>query len=233
MVDHVGLGQPYIEQAAGSIVALWTTSKRDKRSARRLDLVNQTGGRTIRLFGDDFNPRVSSSPTISFDGTWVIAQGRRLGNDSTVTIRVWRFTDLVRTGNDAHSIKPLYEWDVDIGTSKDPVQSLASDGKTIWIIAGSGNNDADKHLFVYSLDGQAILKDRDFELGKHTAVENYGEKSSYEPEALAFYLDPSTRKISLALAFNVGPLRKRNTLVFTLDPEDYVSSHAGLLSTPQ
>ncbi|WP_152645393.1 hypothetical protein, partial [Pseudomonas sp. 10-1B] len=159
VVGHQGLGVEYL---AGNEVRLWSTYQKDFRQVVRFSYSEgQPVGdvEVFRLFGDDFRAHVSATPAISMDQKYLIAAGRKKDTGDQI-VRVWKLADLVRGGVGDYSQRWTYEWSVqDLIDSQHPLQGIASDGRRVWIVAGNSKVDVSKHLAVYTLDGQTIVRD--------------------------------------------------------------------------
>lgn len=184
VVGHQGLGLEYLKSGG---LRLWGTYYKDLRKVVRYSYSDGAPVRNVqiyKLFGKDYRSYVSATPAISLDQKFLIAAGRKKGVDYQ-TIRVWKISDLVRSGGGDFSRAWVHEWKLEgVGGPDYPLQGIASDGSRIWIIAGSSKIDMQKRLFEYSMRGEKLDQDLDVSLGRQQALRD-GKGSIYEPEGLA------------------------------------------------
>ena len=210
-IGHQGLSA---QMLPGEDVRLWTTSYDDKRSAFFFG-VKEGGQRgSIRLFESRFLASVSSSPAISSDGRYLIAQGKRQASPERTTIRVWSLQDISCLQETANCTRQyLFEWTTDIAAEDYPVQAIASDGVSVWIISGNESADQGKRLARYALDGTLISLNSSFSLGLAQILREYGPFSGYEPEGLSVYRDLVTKDLKIDVGFSVGRRQQRQAAI--------------------
>jgi hypothetical protein len=211
VVGHQGLGLEYLPEGG---VRLWSTYYKDFRQVARYSYSDgaPVGDVQIyRLFGVGFRPYVSSTPTISLDQKFIVAAGKKKG-ETYQTVRVWRLADLVANGGGDYSKSWLYEWDLrDLIGPQHPLQGIASDGKRIWIIAGSSKINEPKRLGVYSLEGRVLDKDDNMTVGRAQALLD-GVGKVYEPEGLALIEDDG--KVYLCIGIVSGDKGFRHARIY-------------------
>lgn len=217
-VGHQGLG---IEYLADGDLRLWTTAYSNPKQAVRYSYADGRPLENIELyglFGTDFRNRSSSTPTISHDQQYLIAVGLRK-HASTVTVRVWRLADLVKGGPGDYSNSWLYEWEtLGLTDSTHPTQGIASDGETVWIVAGNNDINVPKRLQVYTLQGSLLSTIGNLETGRAQALLD-GSGSVYEPEGLALFHN-GTRLI-LCIGIVSGDLGGRHARIYEIKNSGY------------
>lgn len=205
-IGHQGLGY----QAGPDGPLFWSTDAADKRWVSRYAFApgGAATARRFRLFGEDFKSGVSSSPTISLDQRYLIAQSQRLDSGLT-TIRVWRLSD-IEDGDDL-TTRYRHQWDVTIAGPQHPLQAIASDGRRVWIIAGNARLSDTKRFQERTIGGRLVRASEDFRQGKEIAVRH---GSVFEPEGL--FLVRCNQADRLFGAFIVGDIGARRTLVMEI-----------------
>lgn len=184
-VGHQGLAIEYLTTG----IKLWATSNVDRRAVTRFDYqkdVAISGGEEYRLFPNTtFKNSIQTTPCISFDNKYLIAQGQRT-NDLTTTIRVFELSKLINGGPGDYTQAWLYEFDMPgLVDASNPVQGLASCGSYVYAVAGGTGIDpsVNKRLHVYTIKGKFVEADNNVLVGIHKAreVPNY---RAFEPEGL-------------------------------------------------
>lgn len=215
-VGHQGLG---IEYLSDGDFRLWTTAYTDPKQAVRYSYSDGHPLENIELyglFGKDFRNRSSSTPTISHDQQYLIAIGLRK-RASSVTVRVWRLADMIKRGPGDYSKSWLYEWDtLGLTDSTHPTQGIASDGETIWMVAGNNDIHVPKRLQGYTLHGSLLFSDGNLKVGRAQAILD-GSGSIYEPEGLALFYNGG--RLILCLGILSGDLGARHTRIYEI--KDY------------
>jgi hypothetical protein len=186
VLGHQGLAVEYLTSG----IKLWTTSIVGGRFACRFDYaadVPITQAEVYELFTTGiFANSTSCTPTVSYCGRYLIAHGSRFGTYTGV-IRVFEIAKLIAGGPGDYTDKWLYEFEtLGLHDSLNPVQGLACDGMSIFVIAGGTgfSSDVYKRLGVYTLDGQLLQKETNFRVGR-TLAQADGDGTRYEPEGLA------------------------------------------------
>jgi hypothetical protein len=140
------------------------------------------------LFGSEFAYTGNSViPAISYCQRYLVALGRKSSRD--FWIRVFDLAALAAGGAGDYSDKWLYEFNVDRDILLDdtaaafrPVQGLACDGASIYVLSGNSGLTA-KRIDRYSLDGRLEQSQSNISVGLTEAT---ADGTFYEPEALAF-----------------------------------------------
>lgn len=212
-VGHQGLG---IEYLTDGDFRLWTTAYTNPKQAVRYSYADGRPLANIELyglFGKDFRNRSSSTPTISHDQKYLIAVGLRK-RASTVTVRVWRLADMVKGGPGDYSNSWLYEWEtLGLTDSTHPTQGIASDGETVWMVAGNNDIHVPKRLQVYTLQGSLLSTNGNLETGRAEALLD-GSGSVYEPEGLALFHNGS--RLILCVGIVSGDLGGRRARIYEI-----------------
>ncbi|MCB5307038.1 phage baseplate protein [Yersinia massiliensis] len=148
--------------------------------------------RLIKFFDSDFYSVNETMPTISSDQRYLIVRGRLASRK--MIFRVYDF-DVVKKAvhlNDQTvdlSSSYKYQWLmpadnlVDSDGNLRPLQSIASDGKKIYLLLGNSKIN-DKAIFSYSLSGNIINYATTLRIGIKRALSD-GNGYFYEPEGLA------------------------------------------------
>lgn len=129
----------------------------------------------------------STTPTISTDGKWLIVRGYlKQGKQSRSEIRLFPLSYFTDDGDYSPFYVKRFLLDDVVSRDKNyPLQSIASDGKHIFVYAGFYQPDVKKKLYCYSLQGELLAVNDDVQVGKEMALSD-GKGQHYEPEGLAF-----------------------------------------------
>lgn len=161
----------------------------------------------------------STTPAVSADGRYLIARGYVKGSHlgAQSEIRVFPINIFTDSGN--YSDKYLYKWYVDpsirsAADSKYFLQGIASDGRHVYILAGSYNVDLAKKLYSYKIDGTLIARNEKFFVGNSDARQT-GKGTHYEPEGLAF--EEVNGNLQLTTSISSGVPGHRKVRIYRLD----------------
>lgn len=136
----------------------------------------------FKLFDEEFSARGSCTPTISSDGRYLIARGYK---DGYSIIRVWEVKNLHSAGD--YSKSYLYQFGVEpISKEQEyPIQGIASDGASIYLLLGYTSINHNKLLLTYSMAGYLLAKEY-LDVGKEQALQT-GNGEYWEPEGITVY----------------------------------------------
>lgn len=216
-VGHQGLA---VELLDSPNFRLWTTGYADSRQAVRYSYTDGAALGDIQLFtlfGPDFESNTSCTPTISYGQTYLVAYGTKTGATNT-TVRVFNLADLVAGGPGDYSGQYVTEWDtVGLVDATHPTQGIASDGVSVWLVAGNNDINEPKRFQMYTLAGTLISSDEDFQVGRAQALLD-GAGTVYEPEGLALLrVGPS---LMLCVGVISGDLGTRFSRFYALGLKD-------------
>lgn len=192
VIGHQGLA---IEYLPANDFRLWTTSATVGRSACRFIYTPNGPINTVEEYelftSGAYANSTSCTPTISYDGKYLLAHGTIFGTFITV-IRVFELAKLIAGGPGDYTDKWLYQWQTQgiVGDVDHPLQGLACDGKTAFLMAGGTGFVITKRLYTFTLDGTLIAKEDDITIGATQAAGD-GTGVKYEPEGLSIMGGPN------------------------------------------
>jgi hypothetical protein len=171
-----------------------------------------------KLFSSDV--RGSTTPNISTDGRYLIAKSaiQGPGKKGHFRIRIFDLRALTTGGPGDYSRNPLFDWetgnelvDVQQSGAVEHFQSIASDGKSVYVLVGSTSVMIPSSVAVYSLGGDFIGINKTVTIGVK-AAQSDDSGSHYEMESLAFL--KGTHGITMTWGIASGDSGKRIFRIF-------------------
>ena len=195
VLGHQGLA---IEYLPNNDFRLWTTSKVVGRAAARVVYSPNApidASEEYTLFTETvFANSTSCTPTISYDGKYLLAHGTRFGSAYITVIRVFDLAKLILGGPGDYTDRWLYEWETQglVGDVEHPLQGLACDGKNVFCLSGGTGFEPErnKRLYTFSLEGKLIAKEEQLTIGSAMAAGD-GQGVKWEPEGLSIMGGPN------------------------------------------
>lgn len=198
-LGHQGLT---LEYRNNGTVKLWgavryeaTNYPLGHRQAIRFDYAGNAANianvQAYTLFGAEFAYTGNATlPAISYDQRFLVAVGRK--DSRTFFARVFDLALLVAGGAGDYSTQWIYEWQIDddiltddVGGTFTPVQGIACDGATVYVLAGNSSTNG-KRIHAYTIDGVRTQRQDNVSVGLTNAQAD-GAGTFYEPEGLAVY----------------------------------------------
>lgn len=186
------------------------------------------------LFGAEFSYTGNATlPAVSYDQRFLVAVGRK--NSRDFYVRVFDLATLVAGGAADYSSKWLYEFAIDADILTDdaggaftPVQGIACDGATVYVLAGNSSTNG-KRIHAYTIDGVRVQRQDNLSVGI-TEAQADGAGTFYEPEGLAFYRADSGHP-SLALLILSGNSGARVNRIWALGHNRDITEANGKLAS--
>lgn len=168
----------------------------------------------------------SCTPCVSWDGQYLLVEqnGSKDGLDGNY-IRVFRLSEIGVAGD--YTNKFLREFFVRVTHGTTPVaglQSMACDGESIFVLAGSSSVSEKHTIAQYTMDGRLIAENRNLSVGKTDATAT-GAGTFYEPESLFFGLQNGQKQLFLQIA--AGDAGARSCFIYALGARGSIRGQAG------
>jgi hypothetical protein len=188
------------------------------------------------LFGAEFAYTGNATlPAISYDQRFLMAVGRK--DSRTFFVRVFDLATLVAGGAGDYSSRWVYEWQIDddiltddVGGTFTPVQGIACDGATVYVLAGNSSTNG-KRIHAYTIDGVRTQRQDNVSVGL-TQAQADGAGTFYEPEGLALYR-PDSGAPSLAVLIVSGSGGARVNRIWALGHSRDITEANGRLAAGQ
>jgi hypothetical protein len=185
------------------------------------------------LFGAEFSYTGNATlPAISYDQRFLLAVGRK--DSRTFFVRVFDLALLVAGGAGDYSTQWIYEWQIDgdillddAGGAFTPVQGIACDGATVYVLAGNSSTNG-KRIHAYTIDGVRTQRQDNLSVGLTNAQAD-GAGTFYEPEGLAIYR-PDSSHPTLALLIVSGNGGAHVNRVWAMGHNRDITEAAGTLA---
>lgn len=188
-IGHQGFG--VLQYRDNKTKYIITGEKQSALTALLFKIDNENGHvrkNILTLFPDSFSQHNETMPTLSSDGKYLIARGRK--SEREMVIRVFDFQKIKDSANTDFSNDYMFEWPISsadasarIG-SLQPLQAIASNGHEIALLFGNARL-TPKVIYFYTLDGHVKNLDGHVTQGM-TEAKKHMSQNFYEPEGISY-----------------------------------------------
>lgn len=159
---------------------------------------------TFKLFQKN-KTRQSTSPTVSYDGKYLLA---RMVRSSDFLIRVFHIDQFDKSGD--YSKKSKYSFLIPKGEGKSALQAMASDSRFVYILMGDVIAGGKNQIDIYTYSGTHV-RSVAVHQGEQDA-KSLGSEGHYEPESLTWLKQGN--KVQLMITVAAGDMGDRRCLVY-------------------